>query len=94
MSGFSSLHGYEGDEGMNTAGLYPDPASGYVLAAAILAALHHRDQTGLPQRVDLSMMEAVAVLCGDALVGLTLSSYNSGQPSSHPCATWLFQVPR
>ncbi len=73
MSGFSSLHGYEGDEGMNTAGLYPDPASGYVLAAAILAALHHRDQTGLPQRVDLSMMEAVAVLCGDAFVEFGLS---------------------
>ena len=24
MSGFSSTHGYEGDRGMNTAGLYPD----------------------------------------------------------------------
>ena len=25
MAGFSSLHGYEGDPGMNSGGLYPDP---------------------------------------------------------------------
>ena len=85
MSGFSSLHGYAGDEGMNSAGLYPDPASGYVLAAAIVSALHHRDRTGLPQRVDLSMMEAVAVLCGDALVEFGLSGQQPGpQGNYHP----------
>jgi len=68
MAGLSSLHGYEGDEGMNTGGLYPDPVSGYFFAAAVLAALAHRDRTGEPQRVDLSMMEAVATVCGDAIV--------------------------
>ena len=67
MSGLSSLHGYEGDPGMNTGGLYPDPVAGYFFAGAVLAALHQRDQTGEPQRVDLSMMEAVAVVCGDAI---------------------------
>jgi crotonobetainyl-CoA:carnitine CoA-transferase CaiB-like acyl-CoA transferase len=71
MSGLSSLLGYDGDLGMNTGGLYPDPVSGYGLAAAILAALHRRDRTGSPdaQRIDLSMMEAVATTCGDAIVG-------------------------
>ena len=68
MSGFSSLHGYPGDSGMNTAGLYPDPISGYVLATGIMAALHHRERTGAPQRVDLAMMEAVTTLCGDAII--------------------------
>ena len=68
MSGLSSLHGYAGDNGMNTAGLYPDPTSGYVLACGMLAALHQRDQSGAPQRVDVSMMEAVTTLCGDALI--------------------------
>lgn len=68
MSGLSSLHGYAGDPGMNTAGLYPDPISGYFLATGVMAALHHRDRTGEPQRVDLSMMEAVTALCGDALI--------------------------
>ncbi|MBA4181060.1 MAG: hypothetical protein C0506_10770 [Anaerolinea sp.] len=68
MAGLSSLHGYEGDPGMNTGGLYPDPVSGYFFAATVLAALAHRDRTGEPQRVDLSMMEAVTAVCGDAIV--------------------------
>ena len=65
MAGFASVHGYLNDEGMNTGGLYPDPISGYFLVASILAALNHRDQTGEPQRVDLSMMEVVAATIGD-----------------------------
>ena len=68
MSGLSSIHGYAGDAGMNTGGLFPDPMSGYFLAASVVAALHARDRTGEPQRIDLSMMEAVAVLCGEAVL--------------------------
>ncbi|MCH9675752.1 MAG: CoA transferase [Gammaproteobacteria bacterium] len=68
MSGISSLHGYRGDSGMNTGGLYPDPVAGYFFAAAIMAALAQRDRTGESQRVDLAMNEALAVMCGDALV--------------------------
>lgn len=68
MSGLSSIHGYAGDSGMNTGGLFPDPVSGYFLAASVIAALHARDRTGEPQRVDLSMMEAVSVLCGEAIL--------------------------
>jgi crotonobetainyl-CoA:carnitine CoA-transferase CaiB-like acyl-CoA transferase len=70
MSGLSSLHGYAGDPGMNTGGLYPDPIAGYFLVATIMAAIHHRDQTGEPQRVDLSMMEAISAICGDAVLEL------------------------
>ncbi len=68
MAGLSSIHGYEGDRGMNTGGLYPDPIGGYFVVATILAALAHRDRTGEAQRVDLSMMEAVTTVCGDALL--------------------------
>lgn len=68
MAGFSSLHGYRNEEGMNSGGLYPDPICGYFLVATIMAALNHRDRTGEPQRVDLSMMEAVASIMGDALI--------------------------
>lgn len=74
MSGFSSIFGYEGDPGMNTGGLYPDPISGYFLVAGILAALSHRDKTGLPQRVDLSMMEAVSATLGDYIMEFSASS--------------------
>lgn len=68
MSGFSSIFGYEGDSGMNSGGLYPDPISGYFLVAGVMAALAHRDKTGLPQRVDLSMMEAVSATLGDYIM--------------------------
>lgn len=68
MSGLSSTHGYAGDAGMNTGGLYPDPMSGYFLAASVIAALHARDRTGEAQRIDLAMMEAVNVLCGEAVM--------------------------
>jgi crotonobetainyl-CoA:carnitine CoA-transferase CaiB-like acyl-CoA transferase len=69
MSGLTSLHGYEGEQGRNTGGLYPDPVSGYLLAGFVLAALAASDRSGQPQRIDLSMMEAVAAFCGDAIVG-------------------------
>ena len=67
MAGFSSIHGYPGDQAANTGGLIPDPISGYYMAAAILAALLHRQETGEGQRIDLAMMEAVAVQVGDAI---------------------------
>ena len=68
MAGLASVHGYDGDLGMNTGGLYPDPISGYFLVATIMAALEHRDRTGEPQRVDLSMLEAVSSVIGDAVI--------------------------
>ena len=68
MAGFSSLHGYEGDTGKNSGGLYPDPVAGYFLVATIMAALRQRDRTGEAQRVDLSMMESVAAVCGEAIL--------------------------
>ncbi len=69
MGGISSVHGYEGDPGMNTGGLYPDPVAGYLLAASVVAAIHHRDHTSQAQRIDLSMMEAMTIVCGDEIAG-------------------------
>ena len=68
MAGLAAMHGYEGDLAQNTGGLIPDPITGYYFAAAILAALFHRQATGEGQRIDLSMIEAVAVQCGDAIL--------------------------
>ena len=68
MAGLTSIHGYEDGEPMNTGGLIPDPISGYYLTAAILAALHHRKRTGVGQRIDAAMLEAVAVQLGDAVM--------------------------
>jgi crotonobetainyl-CoA:carnitine CoA-transferase CaiB-like acyl-CoA transferase len=78
MSGLCSINGYVGDPGMHTGGIYADPVSGYFLVAAIMAALAHRDLTGEAQRVDLSMMEALNVVCGDALLEHTATGQVPG----------------
>jgi crotonobetainyl-CoA:carnitine CoA-transferase CaiB-like acyl-CoA transferase len=83
MSGLTSLHGYEGGPGRNTGGLYPDPVSGYLLAGFVLAALAASDRTGQPQRIDLSMMEAVAAFCGEAIVGFGADGRRPGPTGNH-----------
>lgn len=70
MSGLSSLHGYDGDPGMNSGGLYPDPVSGYAFTAAILAALARRDRVKGPQLIDVAMLESMGLVVGDAIVEL------------------------
>ena len=67
MSGLSSIHGYDGDPGMNTGGLFPDPISGYAMTSAILAALARRKRVGGPQEIDVAMLEAMGVVVGDAI---------------------------
>ena len=67
MSGLSSIHGYEGDPGMNTGGLYPDSISGYSMAAAVISALARRERVDGPQRIDVAMLEAMGVVVGDAI---------------------------
>ena len=83
MAGLATLNGYEGDPGMNTNGLIPDPVCGYFLCATVLAALAHRDRTGAAQRVDLSMMEAVATSVGDALVEYDATGRKPGPQGNH-----------
>ncbi len=68
MAGLASIHGYPGGEPMNTGGLIPDPISGYTLTVAILAALNYRKSTGIGQRIDAAMLEAVAAQVGDAIL--------------------------
>ncbi len=85
MAGLASLNGYEGDSGMNTSGLIPDPISGYFLCATVMAALAHRDRTGEPQRVDLSMMESVAAMVGDAVLEYDATGRKPGpRGNRHP----------
>lgn len=85
MAGLAAMHGYEGDVAQNTGGLIPDPITGYYFAATILAALNHRQATGEGQRIDVSMIEAVATQCGDAILEYSASG-NIRKPTGnqHP----------
>ncbi len=85
MSGLASLHGYEGDDGMNTGGYIPDPISGYYFTAAILLALNHRERTGEGQRVDVSMLETAVAQLGDAVLDLQANGRIPGpRGNTHP----------
>jgi crotonobetainyl-CoA:carnitine CoA-transferase CaiB-like acyl-CoA transferase len=83
MAGLSSLHGYEGDAGMNTGGLYPDPVAAYTLVATILAALQERDRSGAAQRIDLSMMESLGVVSGESIAGYLAEDRIPGPMGNH-----------
>jgi benzylsuccinate CoA-transferase BbsF subunit len=59
---------------------YMDHTGAYYMAIAILAALHHRDQTGEGQWVDYATTEAALTLNGPALLDYTVN----GQPLRRP----------
>lgn len=65
-SGMSALLGYEGGPPLNSGQMYPDAVAGLSGAAAILAAIAHRNRTGAPAHIDLSMQEACLAFVGDA----------------------------
>ena len=71
MSGLTSLLGYEGGRPMNSGAMIPDAIAGAWFAAAIVTAIRHRGRTGEGQCIDLGMMEANAMLTGDALLEFT-----------------------
>lgn len=67
LSGLTALVGHEGEtpKGMNIR--YGDSTAGACAALACLAALHHREQTGEGQFIDLSAVETMTSLVGDSL---------------------------
>ena len=71
MSGLTSLLGYESGRPMNSGSMIPDAIAGAWFAAAIVTAIRHRERTGEGQYIDLGMMEANAMLTGDALLEFT-----------------------
>ena len=73
LSGLTNLVGYEGEtpEGMNIR--YGDSSVGALAALACIAALHHRENTGEGQFIDLSAVEAMTSLVGDSLFAYSLT---------------------
>jgi crotonobetainyl-CoA:carnitine CoA-transferase CaiB-like acyl-CoA transferase len=73
LSGLTALVGHEGEtpKGMNIR--YGDSTSGAAAALAAIAALHHRENTGEGQFVDVSAVEAMTSLVGDSLFAYSVT---------------------
>ncbi len=85
LSGLSSLVGYEGQApaGMNVR--YADSTFGTAAALATLAALLHRKRTGEGQYVDVSAVESMSSMMGDALMDFSLNGIiQHPQGNRHP----------
>jgi crotonobetainyl-CoA:carnitine CoA-transferase CaiB-like acyl-CoA transferase len=73
LGGLSALVGYEGQppSGMNVR--YADSTYGAAAAYATLVALLHRRRTGVGQFVDVSAVECMSSMIGDALMDFALN---------------------
>lgn len=76
LAGLGEVSGYPGGapgEYVN----WPDYMSGIWATFGLLYALHHREQTGEGQFIDLSCTEALSSLVGDTLVGAAMPGQTS-----------------
>jgi crotonobetainyl-CoA:carnitine CoA-transferase CaiB-like acyl-CoA transferase len=72
------LTGYPDDFPCGIGGTWPDFAVGTAMVFFILAALHHRDQTGEGQYLDLSMAETVTAMLPEAMMDYFLNWRDNG----------------
>jgi len=85
MSGMDHLTGYEGDVPLFTGTTGGDLFAGVMGATALFAALHHRDNTGQGQHIDLSQLEACNMYIGDLMTGWSLAQIDPGRSgNAHP----------
>ncbi len=74
-----------------------DHAAGLHAAAAVVAALHQRRRTGLPQHVDLAAREVASAMIGDALIqasqGVTPERTGNRDPGMAPHGVYATASP-
>ena len=78
FAGMCHLTGYPGDFPCGIGGTWPDFAVGTAMVFFLLAALHHRDQTGEGQYLDLSMAETVTTMLPEAMMDYFLNWRDNG----------------
>ena len=86
MAGICHLTGYADDQPLFTGTMGGDHLVGVMAAGALLGALHHRDQTGEGQHIDLGQVAASTMYVGDALTGWALSGRDPGRVGNRHCA--------
>jgi crotonobetainyl-CoA:carnitine CoA-transferase CaiB-like acyl-CoA transferase len=73
LSGLTLMSGLPGKPPAGWGYSYMDHTAGYYGAIAIMMALHHRNQTGEGQHIDISQVEAGMVLTGPAILDYTVN---------------------
>ncbi len=73
LSGLTFMSGLPGKPSAGWGYSFMDHTAGYYAAIAVLAAVHHRNQTGEGQQVDLSQVEDGIVLTGPAVLDYTVN---------------------
>jgi benzylsuccinate CoA-transferase BbsF subunit len=87
LTGLDSMVGYKGGGPVPFENAFSDPIAGIFGAFAIVAALHHRRNTGQGQHVDFSQQEAVMQMIGPAYMDYVLNGRVGGPKSNeHPVA--------
>ena len=67
-SGIAWLTGYPGGPPLRPGNFVPDPIAGLYLAWAVLMAVYRRRETGMGERIDLSMLEGMEHVIGGELI--------------------------
>lgn len=73
FSGLCSITGYPGEEANLMGAMWADHESALMGAYAIMSALHHRQNTGEGQYIDLSMTEVVISTIPEAFMEYTMN---------------------
>lgn len=95
LAGLDSLAGYAGEDPVSVTNLFfGDPNGGLFGFLGVMAALHHREQTGESQYIDLSQTEAVAAHLGEAVMDYTMNRRVQRSQGSHrPIMTFQGNYP-
>ena len=73
FSGITYLTSYPGKPPLGLGTAYADHVAGLLACLALLGALEYRQRTGEGQYIDVSQVEAMASLLGDAILGYTIN---------------------
>ena len=84
LSGLTFMSGLPGYPSAGWGYSYMDHPAGYYGAAAIMMALHHRQQTGEGQHVDISQVETGMVLTGPQALDYTVNGRPYRRPENPP----------
>ena len=85
LSGLASITGYPGMGPHKSPIAYGDPNAGAIAAAAAIAALHHRRESGEGQHVEVAQWEAMIGAIGEHVLSHQMDTRGAGfQPASPP----------